>query len=230
MPKTSLRQSVIKQLRQRVNNNCRDAENLIKLLTEFNKISEIDERNKNIHVDTEELGKLLNEAIVEDPSYQKLQDLEQQRYLVPRTHYKRRDKPHDAALEDEYFQKSEVDFRRCIHMSKKAFLALYEELKNDEAFKKSKSGPQQRSVKFQMIVALTRLGMYGNAATDKILGDSFGIGRKSQYLKLTILIHSPVVLDGSVRNYVEHFIEAVLKLQDRYIQWPMGKERDRIII
>lgn len=76
MPKTSLRQSVIKQLRQRVNNNCRDAENLIKLLTEFNKISEIDERNKNIHVDTEELGKLLNEAIVEDPSYQKLQDLE----------------------------------------------------------------------------------------------------------------------------------------------------------
>ncbi|OAC98456.1 hypothetical protein MUCCIDRAFT_115367 [Mucor lusitanicus CBS 277.49] len=130
MPKTSLRQSVIKQLRQRADNNCRDAENLIKLLTEFNKISEIDERNKNIH--------------------DKLQDLEQQqRYLMPtRTHYKRRDKPHDAALEDKYFQKSEVDFRRYIQMN------------------------------------------------------------------------------GSVRNYVEHFIEAVLKLQDRYIQWPMGKERD----
>lgn len=63
-------------------------------------------------------------------------------------------------------------------MSKNGFLALYEEVKNDELFL-SKSGPSQRSVKIQMIVALTRFGTYRNEATNKVLGDNFKIGRKS---------------------------------------------------
>ncbi|KAK4513972.1 uncharacterized protein ATC70_005979 [Mucor velutinosus] len=178
MPNTILRQSVIQQLRERIDNDFKDAEDLVNLLTEMNTISEIDERNKSIHVDTEELEKLLNEAIIEDPSYKELKELEQLRYLVPRDHYKRRDKAHDIAIEEEYMQKkTEVDFRRCIRTSKMGFLALYEEIKDDKAFSKSTSGPQPRSVKFQMIVAFIRLGIYGNAATDKILGDFFSISQ-----------------------------------------------------
>jgi len=47
---------------------------------------------------------------------------------------------------------------------------------------------------------------------------------------LDITVFHLVCLDGSVDQYVEHFIVAVLKLQGKYIQWPMGRERERVIL
>jgi hypothetical protein len=62
-------------------------------------------------------------------------------------------------------------------MSKACFVAFYEEIKGDEVFN-VKTGPAQRSIKFQMLVALTRFGLYGNGATNKVLGNNFHISRK----------------------------------------------------
>ncbi|GAN01705.1 conserved hypothetical protein [Mucor ambiguus] len=211
MPKTSLRKSAIKQLKERVHNNVEDARFLIETLTAINAINEVDERDNNMSVDTEELEQLLHDGIKADPNYKKLEELEHHRYLLPRDHYKQRNYDDDVALINEFMQdKSEGEFRRIIRMSKRGFLALHEEIKDDEIFI-SKSGPPQRSVKFQMAVALTRFGIYGNSATNKMIGDYFNIGH------------------GSVDNYVQHFIAAVLKLQHKYIQWPMGSEREKVI-
>jgi hypothetical protein len=66
--------------------------------------------------------------------------------------------------------KHEGEFRRITRMSKWEFLALHEEIKDDEIFI-SKFGPPQRSVKFQMVVALTRFDNYGNSVTNKMIGD-----------------------------------------------------------
>jgi hypothetical protein len=120
----------------------------------------------------------LDDGIKADPDYKKLEELEHHRYLLPRDHYKQRKYDDDVALINEFIQdKHESDFRRIVRMSKRGFLALHEEIKDDEIFI-SKSGPPQRSVKFQMVVALTRFGMYGNSATNKMIGDYFNIGRK----------------------------------------------------
>ena len=36
-------------------------------------------------------------------------------------------------------------------------------------------------------------------------------------------------IDGSVDKYIERFINAVMKRQSKYVKWPMGEERKRII-
>ncbi|GAN02544.1 hypothetical protein MAM1_0023c01988 [Mucor ambiguus] len=92
---TSLRNSVIEQLKEIVHNNVEDARILIETLTTMNTISEVDERNQNTRVDTEELEQLLFDAIKEDPNYKKLEELKHHRYMLPRDHYKQRNKDGD---------------------------------------------------------------------------------------------------------------------------------------
>ncbi|GAN11921.1 hypothetical protein MAM1_1283d11549 [Mucor ambiguus] len=137
MSETSLRKNVIEQFKERVDNNVEDARVVIETLNAVNTISEIDERHKSIRVvDTEELKQLLQNAIKEDPDYKKLEELDHYRYLLPRDHHKKKqNKDGDVALLHEFIQnKSEVEFRRNIRMGRRGFLALYEEIKDDEVF------------------------------------------------------------------------------------------------
>lgn len=62
-------------------------------------------------------------------------------------------------------------------MSKKAFNTLYDKIRYIEVFV-TRRGAKQCCIKFQMIVALTRLGLYGNRATNRNLSDEFKISRK----------------------------------------------------
>jgi hypothetical protein len=80
--------------------------------------------------------------------------------MLPRDSYRRRSIADDIAFEEEFFEKSKVEFRRSVRMSKACFLDLYEEIKDDEIFD-VKAGPAQRSINFQMLVALLRFGLYG---------------------------------------------------------------------
>ena len=131
-----------------------------------------------MQVYTKRLEDIFNKAITEDSDNKRLEELKSAtRYMLPRDSYKRRNIVDDVAFEEEFFEKSEVEFRRSVRMSKACFLALYEEIKDDEIFN-VKAGPAQRSIKFQILVALTRFGLYENGATNEVLGNNFHISRK----------------------------------------------------
>lgn len=95
----------------------------------MNEISEVDEGNAHMGVDTDELENFLHDAIREDPDYKTLEELEHQGYLLPRDHYKRLNKDSDVAIINDYLQdKTEVDFRSRIRMSKRGLMAVYNEI------------------------------------------------------------------------------------------------------
>jgi hypothetical protein len=54
-----------------VDNNVGDARFLSETLTAINTINEVNERDKNMNVETEELEQLLNDGIKADPDYKK---------------------------------------------------------------------------------------------------------------------------------------------------------------
>ena len=186
MPNTTLRHDLIENLRENRNKNYEEAKELVEMVQEINELNSLNDSTKNIQVDATRLEDILNKAITEDPDNKHLEDLENSRYMLPRDNYKRRSIVDDIAFEEDFFKKSEVDFRRNVRMSKKCFLALYEEIKDDEVYF-PRAGPAQRSVKFQMIVALTRFGLYGNGASNKSLGDSFHISRKQLICILVVV-------------------------------------------
>ena len=134
----------------------------------INELNSLNDSTKNIQIDTKRLEDILNKAITEDSDNKRLEELESTRYMLPRDSYSRRSIADDIAFEEEFFEKSEVEFRRSVRMSKACFLALYKEIKDDEIFD-VKAGPAQRSIKFQMLAALTRFGLYGNGVTNKVL-------------------------------------------------------------
>ena len=168
------------------------------MVQEINELNSLNDSTKNIQVDATRLEDILNKAITEDPDNKHLEDLENSRYMLPRDNYKRRSIVDDIAFEEDFFKKSEVDFRRNVRISKKCFLALYEEIKDDEVYF-PRVGPAQRSVKFQMIVALTRFGLYGNGASNKSLGDSFYISRKQLICILVVVWYTVCI--NSLKSY-----------------------------
>jgi hypothetical protein len=147
-------------------------------LQAINELNSLNDSAKNMLVDTKRLEDILNKAtITEDSDNKRLEELESTtKYMLPRDSYRRRSIADDVAFEEEFFEKSEVEFRRSVRMRKACFLALYEEIKDDEIFN-VKAGPTQRSIKFQILVALTRFGLYGNGATNEVLGNNFHISR-----------------------------------------------------
>jgi hypothetical protein len=77
-------------------------------------------------------------------------------------------------------KQEEVKLRREVRMSKKSFDALFNAIKDDNVFV-TRSGHPQRHTKFQMIVALTRLGLYGNEQSSKRLSKNSDISCKNIY-------------------------------------------------
>jgi hypothetical protein len=77
-------------------------------------------------------------------------------------------------------KQEEVKFRREVRMSKKSFNALFNVIKGDNVFV-ARSGHLQRHAKLQLIVALTRLGLYSNGQSSKRLSKNFDISRKNIY-------------------------------------------------
>jgi hypothetical protein len=65
-------------------------------------------------------------------------------------------------------------------MSKKSFDALLNAIKDYNVFV-TRSGHPQRHTKFQLIVALTRLRLYGDGQRSKRLSKIFDISRKNIY-------------------------------------------------
>ncbi|KAF1806346.1 hypothetical protein FB192DRAFT_1464258, partial [Mucor lusitanicus] len=155
----------------------------------------------------------LKNAIEEHPDSKKLEAIQSKRYLRPRKDkgYRRRSDQKDDKTMNKVFNKlTEAQFRMLVRMSRPCFFRLYGEIKDRQVFI-STSGPSQRDVRIQMLVALARLGVFGNGATNRRLALTFDISH------------------GSVDVYCNRFREAVKSLEPKYARWPNEEEKQKII-
>ncbi|CEP14263.1 hypothetical protein [Parasitella parasitica] len=222
MAKTTVKQDVVDILRARKALQIKKCRRFVKVVDLINHLEDLHlhTRFKDIpkrsqdssQFSTKNLQLMFDTLIEEDPESKLLQKIENERYFFSRKikGYKKRNVINDIEFVEAFLAQDEVKFRRGVRMGKEAFNALYETIKNDTIFV-SKSGAHQRSIKLQMIVALTRLGLYGNGKSNKRLQTVFGIAH------------------GTVDKYFERFQAAVLRLQSKYVHWPSCSERKKII-
>ncbi|OAC98545.1 hypothetical protein MUCCIDRAFT_167622 [Mucor lusitanicus CBS 277.49] len=159
------------------------------------------------------IAESLEKVIKEHPDSKKLEAIQSRRYLRPRKDkpYRKRSDQEDDNTIDKFFNKyTEVQFRMFARMSKPCFFRLYDEINDHQVFINN-SGPPQRNVRIQMLVALTRLGMSGNGDTNRRLALTFDISH------------------GSVNTYCNRFREAVKSLEPEYARWPNEEEKRKIL-
>lgn len=97
-------------------------------------------------------------------------------------------------------------FKQQFRVTKDQFDHILDRIKDHDIFRRQHYNPQ-RPVKFQLAVALNRLGRYGNGASKGDLSTYFTIG------------------NGTVLLYTERAIEALLSLENEVIAWPSAQER-----
>lgn len=94
----------------------------------------------------------------------------QNRYLVPRGSV-----PRAPSKEEFLFNQLDNDrFKQELRMNRSSFFAIYEMIKGHEIFVSTPQKPQT-DVKIQMMVALERLGSYGNGASVGKIARSAGV-------------------------------------------------------
>jgi hypothetical protein len=140
------------------------------------------ESQREIQLSTRNLEEMFDKLIDKHPETKYLDKIESQRHLLSRSikGYRSRIVVDDVKFVENFMKQEEVKFRRGVRMSKKSFDALFNAIKDDNVFV-TRSGHPQRHTKFQMIVALTRLGLYGNGRSSKRLSKNFDISRKNIY-------------------------------------------------
>jgi hypothetical protein len=82
---------------------------------------------------------------------------------------------------ENFIKQEEIKFRKEVRISKKSFDVLFFNSIKDNNFFVTRSGKTQRYTNFHMIVALNRLGFYGNGQSNKRLSKNFAISRKNIY-------------------------------------------------
>jgi hypothetical protein len=96
-----------------------------------------------------------------------------------------------------------------VRMKQESFFAILEKIENHAVFQNASRHVQEK-VWVQLVVALNRLGCYGNGIS---------IGRVARFAGLS---------NGTVWNYTKRVIVALLSLTPEYISWPDANERRKI--
>ena len=100
-------------------------------------------------------------------------------------------------------------FKSEVRMDKVSFYSIVNMVKDHPVFH-NRSRNKQVPVWVQCFVAFRRLGTYGNA--NSLLRNAHHAGYS----------------EGSIVNYVERVVCAILALQDRFVYWPNAEERSKI--
>mmetsp|Transcript_6856 Transcript_6856/g.6158 ORF Transcript_6856/g.6158 Transcript_6856/m.6158 type:complete len:404 (+) Transcript_6856:89-1300(+) len=101
------------------------------------------------------------------------------------------------------------EFKQIVRMDKQSFVSVVRLLENNVVFLNN-SRNQQAPVWVQCIVAFHRFGCEGNGSSIFLNGHLFGISY------------------GTVINYTERVIKALIDIRGTYIKWPNAEERIEI--
>lgn len=99
-------------------------------------------------------------------------------------------------------------FRTFVRVNRGGFRDILREIENDPVFTNT-SRHSQTPVSVQLACALQRFGTYGNSSSFIQLGQRYAIA------------------DGSVKNFTNRVITALLNVKDRYIKWPTQAQKNR---
>ncbi|KAG2211749.1 hypothetical protein INT46_010610 [Mucor plumbeus] len=226
MEKTTVKQDITDILRARKVSRVDKTKKFIKIIDLVNYMNDMSlvtdykdlpqqrkpESQREIQLSTRNLEEMFDKLIDEHPETKYLDKIKSQRYLLSRSikGYRSRIVVDDVKFVENFMKQEEVKFRREFRMSKKSFDALFNAIKNDNVFV-TRSGHPQRHTKSQMIVALTRLGRYGNGQSSKRLSKNFDISR------------------GSVDLYLQRFMVAISGIASKYLHWPSRREKMEIV-
>jgi hypothetical protein len=141
----------------------------------------------------------------------KLKRMKASRYMYRKTKYRHRKKfdLFDCLLEEGSEGFNNTEFLQSFRMTRESFYLLVEEMSTKKAFKKAKFRPR-RCVAYQLLVFLYRLGKEGTGGCSIAVSQFFGIGI------------------GSVNNYVERSIRALMEIKEEVVYWPDEGEREEI--
>lgn len=79
-----------------------------------------------------------------------------------------------------------------------------------------------------MLVALEKLGTYGNDASIGKIARAFRCSGKKHYYVYFFDLTDVIFIKGSVMNFTRRFITAILSLEDEVLFWPEKDERIEI--
>lgn len=105
-----------------------------------------------------------------------------------------------------WFDESDRTWFLVARMSKDTFTKLLHRIGWNPIFHNNSSCPQA-PVQWQLLVALSNFGLYGN-------GGSYAMKAKTFSLS-----------EGSVENYTRRCIHAILELEGEFVKWPNAEER-----
>ena len=125
------------------------------------------------------------------------------RYMAPKC---KRSIPISNFMTSVLFNLPEKQFKQHARMSKHAFSVILELIQGDTVFQNNANN-YQAPIMHQLIVALYRFGMYGNAASAGQVATRFGIGA------------------GTVDLYTNCVIVALLRLREHVVTWPTEEEK-----
>ena len=100
-------------------------------------------------------------------------------------------------------------FKSEVRMDKASFYRIVDMLKEHPTFH-NRSRNKQVPVWVQCFIAFRRLGTYGNA--NSLLRNA----------------HHSGYSEGSIVNYMDRVVTAILALHDRFVKWPNAEERSKI--
>ncbi|POW05963.1 hypothetical protein PSTT_09361 [Puccinia striiformis] len=91
-------------------------------------------------------------------------------------------------------------------MTQDSFLILLEMIESHPVFQ-NRSRNQQAPAAHQLLVALAHFGLSGNGGAGAMLSEVFNVS------------------EGSIDNFTNRCMQAILNLEDRYVTWPTKEER-----
>jgi hypothetical protein len=109
----------------------------------------------------------------------------------------------------QFLNKAECDFKFLFRVSKNVFLDVVNKIENHEVFNHS-GHKTQRSVDFQLLVCLRRLGLHGNG---------------NSYSSLQHFFHISI---GAIDTYCDRCLSALHTLRNEVIKWPVSTEKKKI--
>ncbi|EFP88489.1 uncharacterized protein PGTG_14067 [Puccinia graminis f. sp. tritici CRL 75-36-700-3] len=114
------------------------------------------------------------------------------------------------AIHDYLMNKLEASqFKQEFRMTQLAFTKLCARIRNNTVSQSNSHNPQH-PIKEQLMVALERLGCFGNGASVGMLARFFGVG------------------EGTFELCTNRFIMAILRIKTQIIQWPSPEDRKEI--
>ena len=153
------------------------------------------------------------EDSLEDDKYTRyrilLSEMIRKRYLFRSSKYRQKRKKFDVddALSFNSNNINDEEFLSYFRISRQSFFLLVDQMKETKVFSKiSKTNPQ-RSLSFQLLVFLFRIGKEGTEGGSVYVSVFFSIGK------------------GSVNNYVRRCVRALLELKPEVVYWPDKDER-----